>query len=39
MQLVIEELEEMLVSAEMDGESEGEFATELKQAIEILKNT
>jgi len=37
MQLVIEELEEMLISSEMDGEEE--FTKELKQAIEILKNT
>jgi len=37
MQLVIEELEEMLLSCEMDGENDGEFAQELRKSIEVLK--
>lgn len=37
MNLVIGELEEMLDSCEMDGESDGQFAQELRRAISILK--
>lgn len=37
MKMVISELEEMLYSCELDGEEAGQFANELRQAIEILK--
>jgi hypothetical protein len=36
MELVIEELEQFLESCEEDGEGEGEFANQLRKAIEIL---
>lgn len=36
--LVIEELEEMLNSCDLDGEEDGEFAKQLTRAIDVLKN-
>jgi hypothetical protein len=38
MRIVIEELEELLKSCEIDGEEDGEFANQLRKAIEILRN-
>jgi hypothetical protein len=37
MSLVIDELEELLKSCELDGEEDGDFANQLRKAIEILK--
>jgi hypothetical protein len=37
MRIVIEELEELLKSCELDGEEDGDFANQLRKAIEILR--
>jgi hypothetical protein len=37
--LVIDELEQLLHSCELDGEEDGEFAEQLRKAIEILKKS
>jgi hypothetical protein len=37
MDMVINELSEMLYSCELDGESDGEFAEQLRKAIDLLK--
>ena len=37
MYLVIDELEELLKSCELDGEGDGEFANQLRKSIEVLK--
>lgn len=37
MEMVIDELEQLLYSCELDGEEDGEFSDQLRKAIKILK--
>ena len=38
MHLVIDELEQLLKSCELDGEEDGEFTEQLQKAIEVLRS-